>query len=244
MTTTDTRCKTCGLMRSDAIHEWVGMDGYHPFVPVPSITAALCDCYTSDEGTIQCKMPNGIGCPYEALKQTTPLMTPIVLESLTSKPSTTDAVETARNTVLAWVTSKGPGDWGPVHFEECVTLLQREVEAAIVARERERCAICQATPCTCPNGSTSWQDHAMSLEANEGDLQARIAELESNLVIAHNNCDVLTETVDRRVETIRQQQARIEALEAVVTAARDRVWDEEDGDLGAALAALDKEEGP
>lgn len=27
-----------------------------------------CDCYESGEGTIQCKMPNGIGCPLRALQ--------------------------------------------------------------------------------------------------------------------------------------------------------------------------------
>lgn len=51
-----------------------GVPGY---APAPS-TTPLCNCYTSGEGTIQCKMPNGVGCPYAALR---------------NMPSTTDAVE-------------------------------------------------------------------------------------------------------------------------------------------------------
>ena len=91
---TDTHCWTCGnpdrLSERDDEFSHEELHG-HPFVPAPSTTPLLCDCYTSDEGTIQCKMPNGVGCPYEALKQTAPLMTPRVLESLASKPGTTDA---------------------------------------------------------------------------------------------------------------------------------------------------------
>ena len=41
-----------------------GVPGY---APAPS-TTPLCNCYTSGEGTIQCKMPNGVGCPYAALR--------------------------------------------------------------------------------------------------------------------------------------------------------------------------------
>lgn len=48
--------------------------------------APLCDCRATSEGTIQCRRPDGVGCPYEALRQTAPLMTPTVLESLASVP--------------------------------------------------------------------------------------------------------------------------------------------------------------
>ena len=145
-------------------------------------------------------------------------------------PITTDAVGAAQSAVLDRMSDPLPASH---------VMLMR-YKAAIVARERER--------------HEAQDERLHRAESLTVRLLSRIAELESNLVIAHNNCDVLTETVDRRVETIRQQQARIEALEAVVEAARlhkrmnldgeaettDQSLDAEQG-LVTALAALDKQ---
>lgn len=45
------------------------------------------------------------------------------------------------------------------------------------------CAICQATPCKCSGGPTSWQDHALALECDVSDLQSRIYTLTEDLAL-------------------------------------------------------------